>query len=167
MTTTTARPSVPLPTTDAGQSGDSCPAPPTTAQPGVRAGGERPVERRRRRTTNPLSARALAMLMQRPIFAASLPQLHIGPRRTDGSMLVDDRATGRRVLVYTPRLNSQFRAGYRAGLWYLRAEGDAEPSPRSSGFPTAGAAVDTLRPASGGPRLPTAPSLPRCRVIWS
>jgi hypothetical protein len=115
---------------------------------------------------NPASARALALLTRQPIFAAPVPQIHVGPRGADGSILVDDRASDRRFLVYTPRLDSQFRAGYRAGLWYVRTPGDIESSPRSPGFPTPVAAIDTLR----SPRRLPAPApgpRPRCRVIWS
>ena len=107
------------------------------------------------------------MLTRQPVFAVPVPQIHVGPRAADGSILVDDRASNRRFRVYTPRLNSQFRAGYRAGLWYLRTAGDAEPSPRSPGFPTPDAAVETLRAASRD-ISPQAPRLaPHCRVIWS
>ena len=167
MTTTTARPSQPLRPTETEKPGDSCVPPPMATQPGERTEGKRPGERRRRRATNPSSATALAMLTLRPVFATALPQLHIGPRRADGSMLVDDRASDRRFWVYTPRLNSQFRAGYRAGLWYLRTAGDVEPSPRSSGFPTASAAVATLRSDSQSLPLPAVSPRPDCRIVWS
>jgi hypothetical protein len=106
------------------------------------------------------------MLTRLPIFAAHVPEVHIGPRGTDGSILVVDRASDRRFLVYTPRLDSQFRAGYRAGLWYLRTSGDVEPSPRSPGFPTAAAAIDTLRLSRSLPPRGVSPR-PLCRVIWS
>ncbi len=131
-----------------------------------------PPPRRRRRPTDGSSARALAMLTRRPVFEAALPQLHVGGRVTDGSVLVDDRAAERRLRVYTPTLNSQFRAGYRAGLWYVRTPGDAEPSPRSAGYPTRAAALDSLRAVPRdrtSPRERTSPSArgPHCRVIWS
>jgi hypothetical protein len=106
------------------------------------------------------------MLARQPVFATPVPQVHIGLRGTDGSILVDDRASDRRFLVYTPRLDSQFRAGYRAGLWYLRAPGDVEPSPRSPGFPTAVAAIDNLRLSRSLPSR-NASHRPRFRVIWS
>jgi hypothetical protein len=106
------------------------------------------------------------MLTRLPVFAAPVPRVHISPRGTDGSILVDDRALDRRFLVYTPRLDSQFRAGYRAGLWYLRVLGDVEPSPRSPGFPTAIAAIDKLRQPQSLPSRGASPR-PRCRVIWS
>ncbi len=160
MTTTTTRPSQPLQSAGSGQSGDSGVAGLAPTWPGEPPRGER-LNERRRRAANPASAHALAMLTLRPIFSASVPRLHVGPRGSDGSMLVDDRASGRRFWVYTPRHNDQFRAGYRAGLWYVRTSGDVEPSPRSPGFPTAAAALDTLRSPSRG-----AGHRPRCRVIW-
>jgi hypothetical protein len=115
---------------------------------------------------NPSSAEALAMLTRQPISAAPVPRVHVGSRAADGSILVDDRISDRRFLVYTPRLESQFRAGYHAGLWYVRTPGDAEPSPRSPGFADAGAAIDTLR----SPRNPSTAAVsasPLCRVLWS
>jgi hypothetical protein len=166
MTTTTARQSHSSQTNETGRQGAPCVPGPESSQP-----GERPSVRkhsgRRKMPTNPSSASALAMLTRQPIFAASVPQIHVGPRAADGSILVDDRASNRRFRVYTPRLNSQFRAGYRAGLWYLRSAGDADPSPRSPGFPTPSAAVDTLRAASRDSSRRAPSHGPRCRVIWS
>jgi hypothetical protein len=107
------------------------------------------------------------MLTRQPVFAASVPRIHVGPKAVDGSILVDDRASNRRFRVYTPMHNSQFRAGYRNGLWYLRSAGDTEPSPRSPGFPTPDAAVDTLRTASRELSCRTPSHGPHCRVIWS
>lgn len=121
----------------------------------------------RRRPTDGSSARALALLTRRPVFAAALPQLHLGGRAADGSIVVDDRAAERRVRVYTPRLNSQFRAGYRAGLWYVRTPGDVEPSPRSPGYPTRIAALDSLRSVPRGRTSPSTRGKAPCRVIWS
>jgi hypothetical protein len=106
------------------------------------------------------------MLTRQPISAVPVPQVHIGPRGADGSILVDDRASVRRFLVYTPRLDSQFRAGYRAGLWYVRTSGDVEPLPRSRGFPTAVAAIATLRFPQSLPPQAVSPR-PLRRVIWS
>jgi hypothetical protein len=106
------------------------------------------------------------MLTRQPIFAAPVLQVHVSPRGADGSIQVDDRASDRRFVVYTPRLESQFRAGYRAGQWYVRTPGDVEPSPRSPGFPTPVAAIDMLRsPRSLTPRA--ASPGPRSRVFWS
>ncbi len=166
MTTTTARPSHSSQTNETRPQGASCVPGTESSQPGERPSERKPGERRRM-ATNPSSASALAMLTRQPVFAVSVPRLHVSPRAADGSILVDDRASNRRFRVYTPRLNSQFRAGYRAGLWYLRTAGDAEPSPRSPGFPTPDAAVETLRAASRdiSPRAPR--HAPRCRVIWS
>jgi hypothetical protein len=143
MSSTTARETQPPKTTGPSKPADSLVSCPNAAQLRDRPVIGRPVQRRR--AINPSSAQALAMLTRQPVFATPVPQVHIGPRGTDGSFLVDDRASDRRFLVYTPRLDSQFRAGYRAGLWYLRAPGDVEPSPRSPGFPTAVAAIDNLR----------------------
>jgi hypothetical protein len=166
MTTTTTRPSHSSQTNEAGRQGASCVPSREASQPGERPSERKPGERRKM-AKNPSSASALAMLTRQPIFAASMPQIHVGPRAADGSILVDDRASNRRFRVYTPRLNSQFRAGYRAGLWYLRSAGDADPSPRSTGFPTPSAAVDTLR-ATSREFTRQAPSHgTRCRVIWS
>jgi hypothetical protein len=116
---------------------------------------------------DPSSAHALAMLTRQPIFAVPVPQLHVGPRGADGSVLVDDRASDRRFRVYTPRLDSQFREGHRAGLWYVRTLGDVEPAPKSPGFATPGAAVDMLRSSSRSRPPQAAHRGPRCRVIWS
>lgn len=121
----------------------------------------------RRRPTDGSSARALAMLTRRPVFAAALPQLHVSGRAVDGSIVVDDRGDERRVRVYTPRLNSQFRAGYHAGLWYLRTPGDVEPSPRSPGYRTQADALNSLRAISRGRTSPSARGGAPCRVIWS
>src|SRR5262249_42137097 len=165
MTATTAQPSQSSKTTGPGEPADSRLFRPGTAQPAERPATGGPGQRRRR-AINPSSARALAMLTRQPIFAASVPQVHVGPRRTDGSILVDDRASDRRFLVYTPRLDSQFRVGYRAGLWYLRASRAIAPSPRSRGFPTAVAAIDTLRSSRSLPSQDASPH-PLCRVIWS
>jgi hypothetical protein len=166
MTTTTARPSHSSQTNETGRQGASCVPGSKSSQPGERPSERKPGERRKM-PTNPSSASALAMLTRQPVFAVPVPQIHVGPRAADGSILVDDRASSRRFRVYTPRLNSQFRAGYRAGLWYLRTAGDAEPSPRSPGFPTPDAAVETLRAASRDISLQAPRHVPRCRVIWS
>ncbi len=166
MTAATARPSQLLPSNETGRPSVPFVPHPEASQPGERPGGKKP-EERRGKATNPSSAQALAMLTRQPIFAVSLPQIHIGPRAADGSRLVDDRATNRRFRVYTPRLDAQFRAGYRAGLWYLRDAGDDEHTPRSPGFPTPSAAVDMLRVAPSNLPLRAASRSPRCRVTWS
>jgi hypothetical protein len=166
MTTNMTRPPQPPQAADPSHQGHSHGSRPSATQPGEHPGQDG-LNRRRRRSTNPSSAHALAMLTRQPIFAAPVPRLHLGPRAADGSMLVDDRASDRRFRVYTPRLDSEFRAGYRAGLWYVRTLGDVEPAPRSPGFPTPGAAVDTLRPSPRSQPSGPARRGPRCRVIWS
>jgi hypothetical protein len=160
MTTSPARPSQPSKTKGPGEPADSGAPRPEELRPE----GARPA--RRRRAIDPASAQALAMLTRLPIFAAPIPRVHAGPRGADGSILVDDRVSDRRFLVYTPRRDSQFRAGYRAGMWYVRTPGDADPSPRSPGFPTGAAAIDNLR-SSRGPTPQPPSQLPAHRVIWS
>jgi hypothetical protein len=160
MTTNTARTPDPSNTTASEQ---------VTAT-GASPAGERPdgatAVRRKRRATDPGSAQALAMLTRMPIFATPVSRVHVGPREADGSVLVDDRVSDRRFRVYTPRRESEFRAGHRAGLWYVRTAGDAESSPRSPGFLTAAAAIDDLRsPRRQAPRPANHP--PVCRVYWS
>jgi hypothetical protein len=118
----------------------------------------------------PGSAEALNLLTLRPVFATPVPRHHVESRAPDGSRLVQDRATSERFVVYSPRFIYQFKAGHRAGLWYLRPSADVEATPRSVGFPTARAAVEAmradrwslsrLRPNHECPRNP-------CRVIWS
>ena len=161
---TTSKPSQPTRKTGCSEAADT-----RVSRPNLTRTGESPRPGRtvqRRRAVNSASAWALAMLTQQPIFAAPVPQIHVGPRGADGSILVDDRASNRRFLVYTPRRDSQFRSGYRAGLWYVRTPGDIQPSPRSQAFPTAAAAIDTLRLPSGLP--PQAErTRPLCRVLWS
>ncbi len=88
---------------------------------------------------------ALKMLTLRPVLATPLPRHHVEPRAVDGSRLVHDRATSERFVVYSPRFVEEFRAGHRAGLWYLRTTNDLGTAPRSKGFSTAGGAVDALR----------------------
>lgn len=164
MTTTATQPSQPSKATGSGETTESQLSCPGAMQ--LRRRPETGKTGHRRRAINPSSAQALAMLTRQPIFATPVPQVHIGPRGTDGSILVDDRASDRRFVVYSPRLDSQFRAGYRAGSWYVRDTGDVEPSPRSPAFPTAVAAIDTLRIPRN---LPPRDASPRtlCRVIWS
>jgi hypothetical protein len=166
MTTNMARPPQPLRAAEPAPQGDSRGLRSMAAQSGERTDGDRPNERRRG-PASPSSAHALAMLTRQPVFAVPVPRFHVGPRGADGSMLVDDRASGRRFRVYTPRLNSEFRAGYRAGLWYVRALGDVETAPRSPGFPTSGAAIDMLRSSSRSLPPQAAHHGPRRRVIWS
>ena len=118
----------------------------------------------------PGSAEALNMLTLRPVFTTPVPRHHVESRAPDGSRLVHDRATSERFVVYSPRFVDQFKAGHRAGLWYLRPSTDVEATPRSVGFPTALAAVEAVR--AGEWRLSRShpdrdrPGKP-CRVIWS
>ena len=118
----------------------------------------------------PGSAAALNMLTLRPVFATPVPRHHVEPRAADGSRLVHDRATSERFVVYSPRFVYQFKAGNRAGLWYVRHITDVEDLPGSVGFPTARAAVEAVR--AGNWRLVRSrpdrdrPGKP-CRVIWS
>jgi hypothetical protein len=110
------------------------------------------------------------MLTLRPVSTMPVPRHHIESRAPDGSRLVHDRATSERFVVYSPRFDDQFKAGHRAGLWYLRPSTDVEATPRSVGFATALAAVEAVR--AGEWKLFRArpdrdrPGKP-CRVIWS
>jgi hypothetical protein len=108
-------------------------------------------------------AQALTMLTLRPVFVLSVPRLHVEPRAPDGSFIVYDRATGQRLMVYSPRFVSQFRAGHRAGLWYTRPVTDVSAAPQSLGFRTRRAVVEALR--AGRWALPDRARAP-CRVIW-
>jgi hypothetical protein len=85
------------------------------------------------------------MLTLRPVFTTPVPRHHVEPRAADGALVVHDRATSEQFVVYSPRFVHQFRAGYHAGLWYLRPVRDIGATPRSTGFRTARAAVEALR----------------------
>jgi hypothetical protein len=110
------------------------------------------------------------MLTLRPVFATPVPRHHIESRAPDGSRLVHDRATSEQFVVYSPRFLYQFKAGHRAGLWYLRLRTDVEATPRSVGFPTVRAAVEAVRAGDWRLSRPR-PSRDRpgkpCRIIWS
>jgi hypothetical protein len=114
------------------------------------------------------SAHALAMLTRQPVYSAPVPQFHIEARVVDATLFVGDRASGDRFQVYTPRFVSQFRAGHRAGLWYVRRTTDVEITPRGPGFATASDAVESLRAGSWSG---SAPALDRrresYRVFWA
>ena len=122
----------------------------------------------RRPAPRSASAHALAMLSRQPVYSVPVPRFHIESRIVDASLLVGDRASGEQFRVYTPRFVSQFRAGHRAGFWYVRRTTDVEITPRSPGFVTARDAVEALR--SGSWSL-SAPALDRrqgtYRVYWS
>jgi hypothetical protein len=114
------------------------------------------------------SLHALTMLTRQSVFAASLPRFHVKPRWVDGTLLVHDRALDEQFRVYTPRFVSQFRAGHRSGLWYLRPAGDLGFAPQSHGFPTVRDAIEALRSSDWSPSPSPANRLrARCRVIWS
>jgi hypothetical protein len=110
------------------------------------------------------------MLTLRPVFATPVPRHHIESRAPDGSRLVHDRATSEWFVVYSPRFVDQFKAGHRAGLWYLRPSADVEGTPRSVGFSTVRAAVEAVR-AGDWSLSRSRPDRERpgkpCSVIWS
>ncbi len=93
-----------------------------------------------------IGSRSASLLVGSP-----LPRLHVSPRRADGRLYIHDRLTGAELLVYTPVLNSQFRAGHRAGRWYVRPSDEVGVTPRSVGFTTAREAVEAI--ARGAWRL--------------
>jgi hypothetical protein len=115
----------------------------------------------------PGAREALKMLTLRPVFATPVPRHHVEPRGPDGSRLVHDRATNERFVVYSPRLVHEFRAGHRAGLWYLRPIAELDTTPRSAGYPSAHAAVEALRAGTWRAcRSRRQPVGKPCRVIW-
>ncbi|WP_165253089.1 hypothetical protein [Paludisphaera soli] len=127
----------------------------------------------RRFPTIRTSARDLAMLRVAPIDAASLPRVHVGLGQAAGALRVLDRSSGEEVLVYTPTFNAQFKAGHRAGRWYVRPALGVGGAPRSIAFATAREAVEAVAVDAWRLRVvsPDAPShagaRPRLRVIWS
>ena len=143
---------------------------PWLERPATRSGGasDGPRTTNHEPRTNKSSAHALAMLTRQPVFMASLPRFHVKPREVDGTLVVVDRASNEQFKVYTPRFMSQFRAGHRSGLWYLRPVGDIGLAPRSSGFRAASDAVEAIRSRHWNPSSsPTNRRRTRCRVIWS
>src|SRR5271168_901096 len=90
---------------------------PTPSTPRVAPAREAKV---RRLPAYPGSAQALAMLTLLPVFATPVPRLHVEPKAPDGRLMVYDRASDKRFVVYTPRFRAQFNDGHRAGLWYVR-----------------------------------------------
>jgi len=124
---------------------------------------------RRRLGVYPNCAEAMAMLTLRPVFATPVPRFHIEPRLPTGTLTVYDRSSNEHVRVYAPRFSAQFRAGYRAGRWYLRPMTDVGTTPRSPGFRTAREAIAALdagrwripvpEPHCGGSHTPL-------RVLW-
>jgi hypothetical protein len=79
-----------------------------------------------------------------PVHAASVPRVHVQPRRPDGTLHVLDRPTGQQLVVYTPRFVHQFSAGHRRGRWYVRPATSVGSEPRSPSFASARAAIEAL-----------------------
>ena len=132
----------------------------------VRPGSARPAKPKRQASSTS-SAQALAMLTRQSMHSAPVPRFHVDPRVVDGTLLVDDRASGAQFKVYTPRFVSQFRGGHRAGLWYLRPATEVGIEPQSLGFATAHHAVEALRTASWNLSASAAERRrAHCRVIW-
>ncbi len=133
---------------------------------GRRSKGQRSARQRPERV--PGCVEALKMLTLRPVFATSVPRHHVDARTADGSRLVLDRATNQQFVVYLPRFVNEFRAGHRAGQWYLRCTTDHGAAPAERSFPSAHAAVAALRNgdwAIAEPRRERARK--NCRIIWS
>jgi hypothetical protein len=108
------------------------------------------------------------MLTHQPLCPTSVPRFHIKSSGVDSTLFVVDRVSGEQYQVYTPSFVSQFRAGYRAGLWYVRRTTDVEITPRSEGFATASDAVEGLRASSWSLSAPARDRRPGCcRVYWS
>jgi hypothetical protein len=162
------RPSWPMSQRTASESGTfACVPHLTPTGPVLQPTNGKPVKPRRQ-APRASSAHALAMLTRQPVCSADVPRFHVEPRVVDGTLRVDDRASGDQFKVYTPRFASQFLAGHRAGLWYLRPARDVGAAPRSLGFTSARDAVEALRTACWSS---TARAVDRrharCRVIWS
>jgi hypothetical protein len=107
------------------------------------------------------------MLTLLPLHAAAVPRVHVGSRQPDGALRVFDRPTGQELLVYTPRFTAQFRAGHRAGLWYVRPLIYVGVGPQSQAFVTARRAIEAV--SAGRWSLALAAcirSRPLPRVIW-
>jgi len=88
--------------------------------------------------------RAIGFRSASPLVGSPLPRLHVSPRRADGRLYVHDRLTGAELVVYTPRFNSQFRSGHRAGRWYVRPVDEVGVALRSVDFGTAREAVEAV-----------------------
>jgi hypothetical protein len=122
----------------------------TTSGSALRPTNGKPVKPRRL-ASHASSAQVLAMLTRQPVYSSPVPRFHVEPRVIDGTLLVDDRASGEQFKVYTPRFVSQFLAGHRAGFWYLRPATDVGSAPRSLGFASARAAIEALRATCWSP----------------
>jgi hypothetical protein len=101
--------------------------------------------RRSVRPRCPKSQVALAMLTMHPIQTTALLRFHVALKKPGGGSTVYDRALGEHFEVFTPRFGCEFRAGYHAGLWYVRRALEINSRPRSPGFATARAAIEALR----------------------
>jgi hypothetical protein len=124
---------------------------------------------RRRPRVYPNCANAIALLTAHPVFASPVPRFHVQPRLPTGTLIVYDRSSNEHIQVYSPRFAYQFRAGYRAGQWYLRRMHDVATAPRSAGFRTARDAIAALeaglwRIARPGPHDSQGRTPPR--VLW-
>ena len=150
----------------------SCPGPVPAAPLPAGSGVRRSAAPRRRGSRlaarSVSSSRALAMLTLLPIQAAPVQRVHVEGRQPDGTLRVHDRPTGQQLLVYTPRFNEQFRAGHRAGRWYVRPLLHVGVQPQSCGFATARAAIEAV--SAGSWTLDAAAAARRgpgmFRVIW-
>jgi len=99
----------------------------------------------------PGSLPALAMMTLCPVHTTALPRLHIALRAPNGTLMVYDRAWGEQFLVYSPKFIHQFKAGHRAGFWYLRPATEVRSGPQSLGYATRHTAVEALRAGHWGP----------------
>jgi hypothetical protein len=111
----------------------------------------------------------MAMLRLAPLGGFALPRLHVEPRQAAGGLRVFDRPSGSHVLVYTPSYSSQFRAGHRAGRWYVRSTTHVGGRPQSHAFDTAREAVEAVGRgdwALTAERPAATPPPPRLRVVW-
>ncbi len=73
--------------------------------------------------------------------ATRVPRFHIEPRAPNGTLVVYDRGTNERLIVYSPRFNDQFDAGHHSGRWYVRSSGDGTARAPKPDFPCAEAAL--------------------------
>jgi hypothetical protein len=111
---------------------------------------------------SPPSSRALAMLTLLPIHAAAVSRVHVDKRQPDGTIRVFDRPTGQHLLVYSPRFTQQFRAGHRAGRWYVRPLIYVGVRPQSHAFATARGAIEAVSAGTWDLKAPVR----NCRTPW-
>jgi hypothetical protein len=144
----------------------------STTTPCGTASGRRaaptPAPTPRRRPVAAGCLKALAMLIQNPITHAPIPRMHLAPVKSVGTLIVHDRASGERFRIYTPKFESQFRAGHRYGFWYARPVNTTGAQPASRGFATARDAVDALRQGRWSLADPVDKTAPKSlvRIIW-